>query len=267
MSENLNTSLDLDAEFDRKKNESQVSLTSSTSRTDLSFLKESNSMNQLNFYSTSTPVLNKDDSNNNIHDSGIGNSTTGSNNGSPLNEKVASLASSVYTELEKIVKEHGRDTVKDLMSILVNILEALDGAYQEKEEQIVENELLKDDYEKLLLQYEREKQARKDTELKLFQSEDSFAEQKRDYEEKVTSLESIVRMIDLKSKNTTDHGNFMPMKFIFFNTFYSLTNLLIYMIVQRLEEKETELKREYTKLHERYTEVRTDKDDLKISFY
>ena len=38
-------------------------------------------------------------------------------------------------------------------------------AYQEKEEQIVENELLKDDYEKLLSQYEREKQARKDTEL------------------------------------------------------------------------------------------------------
>lgn len=210
MSENLNTSLDLDAEFEHKKSESQISLTSSTSRTDLSFLKESYSMNQLNFYSTSTPVLNKEDSNNNIHDSGIGNNTaSSSNNGSPLNEKVASLASSVYTELEKIVKLHGRDTVKDLMSILVNILEALDGAYQEKEEQIVENELLKDDYEKLLLQYEREKQARKDTELKLFQSEDSFAEQKRDYEEKVTSLESIVRMIDLKSKNTTDHGNLL----------------------------------------------------------
>ncbi len=45
------------------------------------------------------------------------------------------------------------------------IAEALDVAYQEKEEQIVENELLKDDYEKLLSQYEREKQARKDTEL------------------------------------------------------------------------------------------------------
>ena len=163
-------------------------------------------MNQLNFYSTSTPVLNKGDSKIDLHDSGVGHNSS-SNNGSPLNEKVASLASSVYTELEKIVKLHGRDTVKDLMSILVNILEALDGAYQEKEEQIVENELLKDDYEKLLLQYEREKQARKDTELKLFQSEDSFAEQKRDYEEKVTSLESIGRMIDLKSKNTTDHGN------------------------------------------------------------
>ncbi len=40
----------------------------------------------------------------------------------------------------------------------------------------------------------------------MFQSEDSFAEQKRDFEEKVVSLESIVRMIDLKSKNTSDHG-------------------------------------------------------------
>jgi hypothetical protein len=43
--------------------------------------------------------------------------------------------------------------------------EALDIAYHEKEELIVENELLKDDYEKLLNQYEREKQHRKDTEL------------------------------------------------------------------------------------------------------
>lgn len=153
-----------------------------------------------------------------------------SNNSSPINEKVASLASSIYTELEKIVKGCGRDTVKDLMPIVVNVLEALDSAYQEKEEQVVENELLKDDYEKLLSQYEREKQSRKDSEMKLFQSEDSFAEQKRDYDDKIKSLESIVRMIDLKSKNTSDH-------------------------VIRLEEKENELKREYAKLHDRYTEL------------
>jgi hypothetical protein len=152
----------------------------------------------------------------------------GTNN--PLNEKVATLASSIYTELETIVKLYGRDTVKNLMSIVVNVLEALDSAYQEKEEQIVENELLKDDYEKLLNQYEKEKQSRKDTELKLFQIEDSFAEQKKDYDEKVKSLESIVRMIDLKSKNSSDH-------------------------VVRLEEKEVELRREYDLLHKRYTEV------------
>jgi hypothetical protein len=147
-----------------------------------------------------------------------------------LNEKVATLASSIYTELEKIVKLYGRDTVKDLMSIVVNVLEALDAAIHEKEELLAENELLRDDYEKLLNQYDREKQSRKETELKLFQSEDQSAEQKKEYEEKVKSLESIVRMIDLKSKNTSDQ-------------------------VMRLEEKEQEFKREYNKLHERYTEL------------
>ncbi|CAF0717015.1 unnamed protein product [Brachionus calyciflorus] len=147
-----------------------------------------------------------------------------------LNEKVAQLANSIYTELEKIIKLYGRDIVKDLMSIVVNILEALDAAYHEKEELLVENELLRDDNDKLLIQYEREKQTRNDTQLKLYQSEDSFAEQKREYEEKVKSLESIVRMIDLKSKNTSDH-------------------------ILRLEEKENEIRREYNKLHERYTEL------------
>jgi molecular chaperone GrpE (heat shock protein) len=81
-----------------------------------------------------------------------------------LNEKVTNLATNIYQELEKIVKCYGRDTVKDLMPIVVNILEALDGAYQEKEEQLVENELLKDDNQQLLSQYEREKQTRKDCE-------------------------------------------------------------------------------------------------------
>ena len=39
-----------------------------------------------------------------------------------LNEKVTSLATNIYQELEKIIKEFGRDTVKDLMPIVVNIL-------------------------------------------------------------------------------------------------------------------------------------------------
>ena len=103
--------------------------------------------------------------NESINTSSTSSINNNNNNNTPLNEKVAHLASSIYTELEKIVKSHGRDTVKDLMPIVVNILEGLDTAYQDKEELMVENELLKDDYEKLLSQYEREKQARKDTEL------------------------------------------------------------------------------------------------------
>lgn len=37
--------------------------------------------------------------------------------------------------------------------------------------------------------------------------------------------------------------------------------------MQRLEEKENELKREYTKLHERYTEVRIDDNPLQESIF
>lgn len=107
MSENLDESVEL------SRNE--------LSSDDVSLLKESNSSSQINFYSTSTPTLNKDEKlSDNHHDSGIGN--TNVQNSNPLNEKVATLASSVYTELEKIVKLYGRDTVKDLMQIQVNIL-------------------------------------------------------------------------------------------------------------------------------------------------
>ena len=112
MSANMNNSiLDLDIEFSSKNSGSHISLNLLNSN--------SRSTGQLDFYSTSTPTLNKDDNMLDNHDSGI---ISNSMNSNPLNEKVASLASSVYTELEKIVKLYGRETVKDLMSILVNIL-------------------------------------------------------------------------------------------------------------------------------------------------
>lgn len=36
--------------------------------------------------------------------------------------------------------------------------------------------------------------------------EDHLNEQNREMEEKIESLESIVRMLELKSKNASDHG-------------------------------------------------------------
>lgn len=65
---------------------------------------------------------------------------------------------------------------------------------------------------------------------KLFQTEDSFAEQKKECEEKVKSLESIVRMIDLKSKNTSDHGNLFINNFIFSNLARKLVIYFDYML-------------------------------------
>lgn len=53
---------------------------------------------------------------------------------------------------------------------------------------------------------------------------------KRENDEKLQSLESIVKIFEIKARNASDH-------------------------VTRLEEKESEMKTEYKRLHERYCEV------------
>lgn len=47
------------------------------------------------------------------------------------------------------------------MPLVVNVLESLDLAYLEKEEYSVDLEMLKEDNEQLMTQYEREKQLRR----------------------------------------------------------------------------------------------------------
>lgn len=78
-----------------------------------------------------------------------------------MSEKVQTLAGSIYKEFEKVIQKYDEDVVKDLMPLVVGILEALDAAFGEKQELEVEIELLREDNEQLLTQYEREKQLRK----------------------------------------------------------------------------------------------------------
>lgn len=47
------------------------------------------------------------------------------------------------------------------MPLVVNVLENLDMAYLEKEEMVVDLEMLKEENEQLMNQYERERQMRK----------------------------------------------------------------------------------------------------------
>ncbi|KAK2575563.1 hypothetical protein KPH14_011279 [Odynerus spinipes] len=147
-----------------------------------------------------------------------------------MSEKVQSLAGSIYQEFEKMIARYDEDVVKDLMPLLVNVLECLDISYTENQEREVELELLREDNEQLVTQYEREKQLRKASDQKLLELEDGAEDERKELSSKIDSLESIVRMLELKTKNSQDH-------------------------VVRLEEKEAELKREYARLHDRYTEL------------
>lgn len=81
-----------------------------------------------------------------------------------MSEKVQSLAGSVYQEFEKMIGKYDHDVVKDLMPLVVNVLECLDTAYTENQEHEVELELVREDNEQLVTQYEREKQLRKNAE-------------------------------------------------------------------------------------------------------
>uniref|UniRef100_A0ABM0N0K8 C-Jun-amino-terminal kinase-interacting protein 3-like n=1 Tax=Saccoglossus kowalevskii TaxID=10224 RepID=A0ABM0N0K8_SACKO len=81
-----------------------------------------------------------------------------------MSERVSSLASCVYREFERMIRKYDEDVVKELMPLVVNVLECLDSAFSDNQENEVEIELLRDDNEQLITQYEREKQLRKQAE-------------------------------------------------------------------------------------------------------
>ncbi|VDO31070.1 unnamed protein product [Onchocerca flexuosa] len=160
-----------------------------------------------------------------------------------MSEKVQMLASSIYKEFEIMIEKNGEDSVKNLMPLVVNVLESLDLAYLEKEECSVDLEMLKEDNEQLMTQYEREKQLRRTQDQKCLEIEDSLLEQNRELESKIESLESIMRMLELKAKNASDHA-------------------------ARLEEREADQKAEFDKLHERYNILlRTHIDHMERTKY
>ena len=74
------------------------------------------------------------------------------------------LANNVYREFEVLIDKYGRDVVSNLMPPVVTCLENLDRLYAEKTDLEVEIDLLKEDNQQLLGQFERERVQRKATE-------------------------------------------------------------------------------------------------------
>src|SRR6218665_3118793 len=133
------------------------------------------------------------------------------------------------------------ETVGGLMSLIVSVLESLDLALIENQQLQVELELCKDDNEQLVTVFDKEKQSKKKVEQQLFELEFTTEEEKQQYQQRIDSLANIVKMLELKSKNASDHST-------------------------RLEEKESELRKEYNKLHERNTELLRSHCDLMERF-
>uniref|UniRef100_A0A3Q2QVL1 C-Jun-amino-terminal kinase-interacting protein 4 n=1 Tax=Fundulus heteroclitus TaxID=8078 RepID=A0A3Q2QVL1_FUNHE len=147
-----------------------------------------------------------------------------------MSERVAGLASSIYREFERLIERYDEDVVKELMPLVVGLLENLDSVFAANKEHVVELELLKEDNEQLVTQYEREKALRKHAEERYIALEDSQDGEKKDLQCRLAALESHGRQLERKTKNYADQ-------------------------ISRFEEREAELKREYNALHQRHTEM------------
>lgn len=147
-----------------------------------------------------------------------------------MSERVSGLANSIYREFERLIGKYDEDVVKELMPLVVAVLENLDSVFAENQEHEVELELLKEDNEQLITQYEREKALRKHAEERFIEFEDVHEQEKKDMQNQVDRMESHSRQLELKIKNYADQ-------------------------IGRLEEKELELKKEYNSLHQRHTEM------------
>ncbi|XP_035000913.1 C-Jun-amino-terminal kinase-interacting protein 4 isoform X3 [Hippoglossus stenolepis] len=147
-----------------------------------------------------------------------------------MSERVSGLASSIYREFERLIERYGEDVVKELMPLVVAVLENLDSVFAVNQEQEVELELLKEDNEQLVTQYEREKALRKHAEERYIVLEDSQEGEKKDLQRQLVKLESHTRQLELKAKNYAEQ-------------------------ISRLDERDAELKKEYNTLHQRHTEM------------
>uniref|UniRef100_A0A669BR89 C-Jun-amino-terminal kinase-interacting protein 4 n=1 Tax=Oreochromis niloticus TaxID=8128 RepID=A0A669BR89_ORENI len=147
-----------------------------------------------------------------------------------MSERVSGLANSIYREFERLIGKYDEDVVKELMPLVVAVLENLDSVFAENQEHEVELELLKEDNEQLITQYEREKALRKHAEEKFIEFEDTHEQEKKDLQSHVDRMESHSRQLELKIKNYADQ-------------------------IGRLEEREMDLKKEYNSLHQRHTEM------------
>ncbi|XP_048589385.1 C-Jun-amino-terminal kinase-interacting protein 4-like isoform X2 [Nematostella vectensis] len=165
-----------------------------------------------------------DDTNEAVYSSGEEGGTT------VMSERVSNLANSIYSEFERMIQKYDQDVVSGLMPLMVSVLEQLDSAYGDNNEQLVELEILSDDNEQLITQYEREKQLRKLAENRYLEIEDQIEAEKRNAEKDIESLEHDNRGLEARIKSYQDH-------------------------VERLEERISEMKREYGSLHQRHSEV------------
>ena len=156
-------------------------------------------------------------------------------------DRVQTLAPQIYNELQQIMSRfpcsESREAFAGLMPLIANVLESLDVYIIDNQRFRVELELCKTDSEQLVSALEKEKSCKKKVEQRLIELEFQAEEEKHHLNQKIESLESLVKSLEQKAKHSSDH--------------YS-----------QMEEKDEEMKNEYNQLSAKYSELLESHCDL-----
>ncbi|KAA0186619.1 Homeobox protein six [Fasciolopsis buskii] len=154
-----------------------------------------------------------------------------------MTDRVQRIASSIYAEFKVMIETYGLPVVERLMPLVVGLLENLDELYKDQAAYHEEVYQLRDQNSFMVGELEREKDRRKQAELRLIHVEDAFDEERKTHETKVEELTLSGRQVELKYQNLKDQ-------------------------FARMEAKEAEWKKESQRLHEHINELIRSKLDL-----
>ncbi|CAH8584382.1 unnamed protein product [Dicrocoelium dendriticum] len=167
------------------------------------------------------------------HMNNVMRSSTLSHHGIPpsiMSTRVQSLASDIYKELEHLVASYGNKFLHNLMPLIISALETVDLLDTEKKNLQLDMAVLREDQSHLLVEYEKERSARKSVESRLLHIEDELEEERKMRAAKENEFIGNSRQLESKLKCLTER-------------------------LSRFEEKECDMSKEYQNLYSRYVSL------------
>uniref|UniRef100_UPI00398E9F12 C-Jun-amino-terminal kinase-interacting protein 4-like n=1 Tax=Pristiophorus japonicus TaxID=55135 RepID=UPI00398E9F12 len=156
-------------------------------------------------------------------------------------ELVSGLAGALYAELERLLGAHGEGAVAGLMPLAVTALETLEGVCAESRERGAQAERAREESERLLAHFERERAQRKRTEEKLLELEDSVEQERKTHKSRLELSASQTRQMELKAKS------YLDMTF-------------------QLEEEKSSLEKDHKRLLQKYNMILRSLKDLQMQY-
>ena len=115
-----------------------------------------------------------------------------------MNEKVQNLATTVYQEFEKMITSYDANVVKNVMPIVVEMLESLESAYVKVDELEIQLEMMAEEFEQLESEYQKEKKRRIGAAERHFELVDTLEAHQEESNSKLNSLNSVIKTYETK---------------------------------------------------------------------